>query len=127
MRVSCALLYFPLLFYTFERHGRQCTPSGDQLAHLFERNIKFSHVFTQTFGEPGPAVPHAYTTPNRLPVTRLECGESGLNGVKVSVNGCMCSSKAEPAAAEGKRKQISTSHRSSFHLVNNHPITLAQL
>lgn len=84
---------FPVLFYTFDRHSPQCTLSVDQLAHLFECNIKFSHVFTQAFSEPGPVVLHAYTTPNRLRVTCFECGvseTSGLNGVKVSVNGCMC-------------------------------------
>lgn len=115
---------FPVLFYTFDRHGPQHAPSVHQLAHLFERDIEFAHVFTQSFGEPGPVVLHAYTTPDRLRVTSFECGvseTSGLNGVKVSVNGCICESKAEPVAAEGKRKhtstgkQISTGHRSSSH------------
>lgn len=67
---------FPVLFYTFDRHGPQCAPSVDQLAHLFERDIKFTRVFTQTVSEPGPVVLHAYTPPNQLRVTCIQCGVS---------------------------------------------------
>lgn len=82
------MCYCPVLFYTFDRHS---PPSVERLEIVWrssvDRLVKLSHVFTQTFSEPGPAVLHAYTTPNRLRVTCFEI--SGLNGVNVSVNGCM--------------------------------------